>query len=218
MSEHGRVTHVGKCQRKARLRLQQSEFLPESREQALPPQIAEEASAPPDLPPDLPLGFPTEPDEERSPLQQEVPADKEWLKFWCGRGDVRMSLLEDVLQLAKLGPPSFGTAKKMMARIDALPGPSFAATAIKIADVETPYILRHRNVLEIAEALVHRFNGAFCDPAAENKGEFIAGERFRDLDRKLRAAAEPGAVLMPLVLSSGSSFTFRASLSVPCAV
>ena len=164
-----------------------------------------DAPEPPDLPQDLSPALSTEP----CPLLPAgVAADEEWLRFWYGRGDVRMSLLADVLRLAQHGPPSFETAKGMMARIDALPGPSFSVTAIRIEGVETPYIYRHRDVLEIAESLVHRFNGAFCDPEVEHRGEFVAGERFRDLERKLRAAtSDPGAVLMPLVLSSGSSST-----------
>lgn len=203
-TEHGRATHAGICRRKQRLQA----IPPESRTTQLSPTIAEETE---ETRTELQDDLSPEPAPPLLPADDDT--DKEWLAFWFRRGDVKMSLLADILRLARLGPPSFRNAQQMMAHIDALPGPSFEVTAIKIQDVETSYILRHRNLIEIAGALVRRFNGAFCDPAAIHEGEFVAGDRFRDLDRKLHAV-EPSAVLMPLVLSSGLLLPRRANCCV----
>ena len=88
--------------------------------------------------------------------------------------------------------------------IDELPGPEFSSVSIKVPQVDAPYVLLKRDVLEVATTLLLRCNGKFCDPRVRYPGEFVDGERFRVLQGKLHAATgDPSCILMPLVFSSG---------------
>jgi hypothetical protein len=65
--------------------------------------------------------------------------------------------------------------------------------------------------------MIHRHNGLLLDPAHESSkdgGEFIDGTRYKQLRDRLCAAAGPNAVLLPLILSSGSFDVLRALLFI----
>ncbi len=175
-------------------------------------------------------------DEEREEDEDAAAfcdADEAWLRLFYQRCDLKTSLLDDVLQLTKLGPTTFKSAQQMMAAIDALPGPEFRTMALHIHGIETPYTLMVRDLLEVVNTILQRCNGCFRDPVEGDEGDkdpaggnegdegdkdpaggrsnegdegdFVDGERFKHLCKKFREAVGPDAdaILMPVVLSSG---------------
>ena len=145
-------------------------------------------------------------DNEETAVQSTTfsPADLAWLHLYFRRSDLKMSLLDDVMKIGRLGPSSFTSGKCLTDTIDALPGPEFKTVHISLDDVGKPYTLLLRDILQVATTLLERFNGAFCDSAGTSRGgDFVDGERFQRLRAKLESAAGEGVMLMPLVLSSG---------------
>jgi hypothetical protein len=136
------------------------------------------------------------------PPTEILPTDAPYLELFYNRTDIKMSLLQDILSLAQLPPPSFSTAAGMMALVDSLPGPWFNETLIPIDGSQVQYILRHRDLLEIIQLLIRRLNGLFLDPLKTYPGEFVNGSRFKGLSQKL-LEHDPSAILMPIAFNSG---------------
>ena len=202
-SERSKATHVGICRAKhGRLRDEQKRHVDaEESADAKRRKVAMEVQ--------LPL-VPIE-QATRADLTALSETDIRWLELYLNRHDLSSSLLDDILPLCG-DSTRFSSAAAFFAMVDSLPGPTFRLSRVMLPT--TPpreFHFVYRQVTDIVEGLVLRYNGHFLDPTlagvdgAESRDvDFVDGERFRGLQRKLAEVAGDGAVLMPLTFSSGT--------------
>ena len=139
------------------------------------------------------------------------PADLAWLKVYFDRRDMSSSLLDDVLPLCGMTPSThFTGAQSLFSMMDGLPGPSFRTTTINLPNISEGFNFAYRTITDVVEDLIRLHNGSFLNPfSAQHPGvyssEFVDGSRFQDLQRDLTRVAGPRAILMPVILNSGTS-------------
>ena len=137
-------------------------------------------------------------------------ADLAWLKVYFERRDMSCSLLDDIFPLCGMTPVShFISGQSLFAFVDALPGPEFHVTSVTLPGIPEPFDFAYRSITDVVVDLIRQHNGAFINPSEPRDmstfgGEFTHGSRFRELQEKLSSAAGPRAVLMPVILNSGT--------------
>ena len=137
-------------------------------------------------------------------------ADKEWMRLYLKRRDLSSSLIDDILPLCSLQTqPRFHSATGFFGFVDSLPGPEFRVSRITLPTVPgEAFDFAYLPILDVVKQFISQFNGSFLDPlveeaSIEREPEFVDGERFRRLQKRLHDAVGPEAVLMPLIFSSG---------------
>ena len=135
--------------------------------------------------------------------------DVAWLKTYFERRDLSSSLLDAVFPLCGMAPISnFTSAQSLFAFVDALPGPEFHVTSVRLPGIPEPFDFAYREITDVVVDLIRQHNGTFLNPSAPRdtstfEGEYTHGSRFRELQEQLSAVAGPRAVLMPVILNSG---------------
>ena len=135
--------------------------------------------------------------------------DRAWLTLYYTRKDLSSSIMDDIFPLLTLPDPThFSTARSFFEFVDALPGPRFKVTKLRLPDIPEDFPFAYQPLDEIMRGLLAQHNGKFLDPDEDRRDQepdFIDGERFRHLQAQLRASAGRNAYLMPVILSSGAS-------------
>jgi hypothetical protein len=138
-------------------------------------------------------------------------ADAEWLRFFAGRHDLKLSLITKVMRLVHdVGAPRWTTPKELNEFIDAQPGTAFEEARVALISpdgVRLP-VLR-RNILNVVVDAVTQHNGHFILPLVGAKDglrrDFVDGDHYRALCARLRRDVPRGNVfLAPIILNSGS--------------